>query len=73
MQAHEGPRLQTLLEYLQVWGVTRVVFPGHEYRSERAGKERNNRRSLYETARLWPRGDDGGFADEFLRRRNDTP
>lgn len=69
MQAHEGPRLQELLEYLQAFGVTRVVYPAHEYRSEGAGGNRgsNGRNSLYETARLLPRGGDEGLAEEFLK------
>lgn len=30
----------------------------------------DNRSALYETARLFPRGDDGGFAEAFLRDRD---
>jgi hypothetical protein len=35
---------------------------------------RNDGSALYETARLLPRGDDGGFAERFLkdRRTRDT-
>lgn len=30
------------------------------------------RESQYETARLWPRGDDGGFAERFLADRRNS-
>jgi hypothetical protein len=32
-----------------------------------------NRNSLYETARLLPRGDDGGFAEQFLSNARQAP
>lgn len=72
MQAHDGPHLRDLLEEPQAYGVTRVVFPAQEYKSERAGDVRghNSRSGLYETARLWPRGSDGGFAERFLKDRS---
>jgi len=38
IQAHEGTQLRALLDYLRAFGVTRVTFPGREYRSERAGR-----------------------------------
>lgn len=71
IQAHEGSAIQTLLDYLRTLGITRVVYPAREYRSERAGRNRGHfREPEYETARLYPRGDDGGFAEEFLRGRD---
>lgn len=71
MQAHDGQQLHALLEYLAVFGVTRVVYPPQEYQSLRAGddKQLNTGRSLYDTARLLPLGDDGGFAETFLAAR----
>ena len=64
MQANDGPQLRALLERPAAFGVTRVVFPAREY-----GKRRAGRNSLYETALLLPRGDDGGFAERFLQLR----
>ena len=73
--AHDGRQLQQLLDYVRSMGFARVVFPGREYRSERAGKRGNDRSSRYcdyehETMRLYPRGDDGGLAERFLEQRS---
>lgn len=43
-----------------------MTFSAREYRSELGG---NGGSSLYETARLLPYGDDGGFAERFLKDR----
>jgi hypothetical protein len=51
-----------LLEQLSMLGVTRIVFPSCEYQSKTACGR--GERRLYDTARLFPRGDDGGFADD---------
>jgi hypothetical protein len=69
VQACEGRQLQALLDYLETFGVTRVIFPSREYRSDNVGRRRNARSSMYDTAPLMPRGDDGGFAERFLRDR----
>lgn len=67
----DGPQLPALLDALQTDGETRVVFPGHEYRTESHGdQDPVARNSIYDTARLQPRGDDGGFAARFLKRMN---
>lgn len=73
MQALDGQELRAILERPEEFGVTRVVFPSQEYRSARAG-ERNARKHLYHTVPVLPRGDDGGFAEKFLkdRRARDT-
>jgi hypothetical protein len=65
----KGPQFRALLERLAALGVVRVVFPPREYGSAQA---KNERRDLYETARLLPRGDDAGFAERFLKNRRDT-
>jgi len=65
MQVDRGLRLPALLEQLQAFGVTRVVFPAREYHSESCVGF-GARNPVYETARLWPRGGDGGFAEQFL-------
>lgn len=72
MQAHDGQQLRALLECLAAFGVTRVVYGPQEYRSARAGERRNTREPLYDTARLMPRGDDGGFAESFLEHRRNS-
>jgi hypothetical protein len=43
--------------------MSRRTFPPGEYRSAVAGVGA----PIYETARLLPRGDDGGLAEAFLR------
>lgn len=48
---------------LIILGVTRLVFPSRVYGSPAVA----DKSSFYETARLFPRGDDGGFAEGFLR------
>jgi hypothetical protein len=54
---------------LTVYGPARVAYPSREYGKPRLGHaERNALRAVYETARLMPRGDDGGFAEEFLKQ-----
>jgi hypothetical protein len=66
----KGPQLQDVLERLWTLGASRVVFPGREYRSGADNVEKPDpRKALYETARLFPRGDDAGFAEDFLERR----
>jgi hypothetical protein len=63
-----GPRqLQALINHLLTFGVTRMVFPAREYRSEPLNAAQP--RSVYETARLLPHGGDGGFAEQFLGER----
>lgn len=62
--------MQVFLECLGTFGVNRVTFPAHVYRSQQAGTgQRNDRQALYETAALMPNGDDGGLAEDFLRAR----
>lgn len=68
MQAHDGPQLQSLLERLTTLGITRVTFPAHEYLSIRPA-DGDDEPPVYETARLLPRGDDDGFAEQFLERQ----
>lgn len=58
VQSDQPFDLPALLEHLRELGVTSVTFPGREYPTE-----------SYETARLLPRGSDGGFAEQFLRER----
>ena len=67
---YAGPQLQQLLEYLTAFGVARVTYPACEYWSDRVGERRNTRNSLYDTAWLMPRGDDGGFAERYLNDRS---
>jgi hypothetical protein len=59
-----------LLEQLSMLGVTRIVFPSCEYQSKTACGR--GERRLYDTVRLFPRGDDGGFADAFLKASLDA-
>lgn len=70
MQVHDGPQFKALLDYLQTVGIGRVVFPGREYRSkaERFARANDNSHE-YDTVALLPRGNDGGFAERFLRER----
>jgi hypothetical protein len=71
LQLHEGPRLRDCLDYLRSFGPIRIVFPGREYKSMKASDEERAREPGYETARLLPRGGDGGFAEQFLRERSE--
>jgi len=51
-------------------GVVRAAFPPGEYGPARPGTWSDTLRPpVYETARILPRGDDGGFAEEFLEGR----
>lgn len=66
IQMSEGTKPQDLLTYLRALGVTRVIFPSRKY-----GKPvRRPFEPEYETARLLPRGGDGGFAEEWLASRD---
>lgn len=69
MQVHNGTQLKALLDYLQTVGIGRVTFPGREYGSRRAGGDGICREPEYATVPLLPRGNDGGFAERFLRDR----
>jgi hypothetical protein len=63
LHGNEDLRLGALVDCLRTLGVTSVVFPGSDYRSN------NVSASHYETARIFPRGSDGGFAERFLNDR----
>jgi hypothetical protein len=69
MQVHNGTQLKGLLEYLQTVGIGRVIFPGREYGSKKAGAYAAHGDPEYATVPLLPRGSDGGFAEQFLRER----
>jgi hypothetical protein len=51
---------------------TRLTYPAGEYRSAGTGETPRSCNSLYETARLLRRGDDGGYAERFLKERSNS-
>jgi hypothetical protein len=69
MQVQNGTQLRALLDYLRSVGIGGVIFPGREYGSRRADAGEAHREPEYATVPLLPRGNDGGFAEQFLRDR----